>query len=749
MNGLCMSTGAATDYHWLFDGGTCSSVTWYGGGPAYMAQRQTSAIRFLVDPTPATGQYWLTESIYTLNTVQMAAGVNWTLNESSFELFSGGEWTSQYGGDGPVGLSLLYAVVAPYWNASEKAAFLAKYYNDLDDPNLTPCVKTDADSTGHNSVVNTGAVQAGTNDATHVTLGAGASASDSAYNNMVVQLGTNSNNYTYCLVSAYVGASKVAACASAIAVPTVGMTYSVLGTITVANATHKAVTTITGYGTNFTSTVHVGDAVFGHNNWVGFTSTGPSPGDYESYVTAVNSDTSLSVINSDSPSTSTTVPSEFWFLPQWHSGDCGFMWVQNHQLGVPGANTTLYPQYGGQGTIGPSGMAGAWSNTAWSALDGPMSMDIAAAGDDSRAIRHLAIASTWVFDYLIRPEMNYSTGISKDGLSYSTDAQAKGKEYTAFLFKQSFPSSYPSLDQSNYTGWLNSNPLFWIYDTTPSSIDGQPWMMGYGYNSVRTFAGPNSALSIGMSMADAFYSNPQGNVASYYRNYLDNVSPGFPMYGTSHFENDYAAGLQFLHNDPRVGSSNWKAQPPQFAFIESSASRCTSLTGWPCPSNFKGYTVLSRTGWSSKTDTLVRFDSPTFWSSYDPPNSLLLVNKNRDLLSTDTGGSETNSYVLGSAMVDGTDTPYIGGTISSAVKFRSGNNANVLGGDPGYTPVIRWASANHGTWNHQYGDQNGPELCPRDRHLGDVRHGCDGARDQLRYPVLRPPQEERQRRVYL
>src|SRR5262249_5716042 len=123
--------------------------------------------------------------------------------------------------------------------------------------------------------------------------------------------------------------------------------YKIFATMTVANATRGATTTVQGYNTHFRADIQVGDAIIGANSpW----SASTEPEFIESYVTAVNSDTSVTVINSGGITASTYIPSAVWIAHQWQPGDCGVRWLSNHWSGALGVLPSLYPMGGGNDT---------------------------------------------------------------------------------------------------------------------------------------------------------------------------------------------------------------------------------------------------------------------------------------------------------------------------------------------------------------------------------------------------------------
>jgi len=593
----------------------------------------------------------------------------------------------------------MYPIAAPYWIASEKSIFLNKLYNNIDDTTVAACSTSGPDAFGHWDTLASGTAGSTQNDATHITL----SGSDTTAAGEVIMLGSTAPfvAHIYGTVTGYNSGTKVATVNSwsgngGSTPPTTGTQYTIYSGGIIGSAADGAVTTITGAGTTFTTSLHVGDGIFLSNNWPGYASLASAP---MSYVTAITDDTHISVINAvmSGVGASTTLYQQVWYLPKWKTGDCGRNWAAEHAQGYPGAEPVIYPADGGAYYLGVVGIESG-GNTSWIYSLGNVVMGLVAAPDDSRAIRDLAIQHSALFDYMMRHYMDYSTGFEHSGASYSKDSIFSNSSYFTWMVTHSIPS-YPSMD---VTGpWLMGMSLENIFTTLPDSGDGNPWIMNWGFNAgLLTFGGVDDTLMNAMALDPSFMFAPQSNNAKYMRNYLENL-PSFSRWGANGMT-DYSAGLNFLHNDPRIPSSDYKAQPHQYVFNASSAPACAALTGWPCPATFRGDAMVSRTGFSSPTDTVMLWTAKTFWNDYDGPQNAVKLYKVGYLLSDDAA-TVTTAWTSDQSVLG--DTPNIG---TAPIKFvpGGGDSGNVYGGQPGSTPMTRWASGNHGSWNQQYGDQN-------------------------------------------
>lgn len=759
-------------YKSTFDGGS------YTPNPEMFDSYSMAAIRFLVEPTSTLN---LAITMYALNHLERIGGVNFTQNESSQVISEGVDVLSPLDMEG---ISILYAVGSPYWDAAEKTTGLNKMYNDLDDSTVTQCTKANVDtSTGHNFVLATGSVASGTNDATHVTLAAGDSQPDSYYNGTIIALANgfhnNTSGWSYGRITAYDSTTKVATVASfssgyahldnwasgtytsglsctgstgqsaglynsvgggvygyvlltgtntiaggspivvtnsgsGIASPfttmgvwsqgtavctgtatvsaTIGTPYTIFDSVTASSTVAGATATYTfTKTTGLSSYYHIGDAVMGHNGWGQNTNL---PQVSESYVTAVGSNT-LTTINGAGITASST-PTQAWIIPAWTAGDCGMMWDFKHALGTSwGVPQTVYGPTAGipVGTIISEG-----TNFGAGDLGDALAVDLVAAGDDARAARDATLRQAYLFDYEWRHYMDYSGGWVHSGSGYSIDAITGSIDLQTWMLTQSVPT-FPDLD---FTGpWMQGTSLQKMFEYYPDLQGGLVNVLVWGGGTYYNID-PGGVLAQGLTFDGAFSRAPKSDNAKYFRNWLENVSgygsAPYSLWGGNGVEFDRTA-LGFLHNPPSIGSSDYTAQPTQHVWDTSSSAACASLTGWPC-NQFRGDAMISRTGWRSKTDSLLLFDARTFTNEYDSPNGTLRLYKNGPLLFPDTNPPGTLWVMDPSTIADAVQ--FGGPQPRWDYEFLTGleNNFNIVG----KTTINRWAGSQSGAWDSHYGD---------------------------------------------
>jgi hypothetical protein len=318
------------------------------------------------------------------------------------------------------------------------------------------------------------------------------------------------------------------------------------------------------------------------------------------------------------------------------------------------------------------------------------------AADDPRAAFDLTLNQSAVFDYELQHYMAYGAGWLHSGALYS-GIVGGNLGITPWILSMSVPT-FPSMDQAG--GWLQDLPFYKMYNFYPDTQYFAGWgedvvMPGrFGAQNGSPQLTPRTVVTGGYVIDPNFVFNPTSSGAQYLRDWLTNI-PGYSMWSYSGVQTELV-GIAFLHNDPRIGTMDYTTQPHQYLFQSNSASVCASLTGWPCPANFRGDAAVSRTGFSSRADTFLRYESRTWWGDHDnPENGMLSVYKVGELLNTDQG--------IPGAGVEGDDNT----TIGDMLQF--GGVKSTVGGSytntPGTTPITMWASANHGSWKTQYGDQ--------------------------------------------
>jgi hypothetical protein len=651
----------------------------------------TGAIQFLVD---VSNTALMTAGNYIMQHLPGAVGVNYYSNElvgygGSPDYANAADYDHE-------AFPFLYQAWGAYVTPAVQQQARDAVLNDLDDPSGTPCSKAHADaSTGHNEILATGSAQAGSS--VSITLASGDSASNGFYVNNIIRAVVSGND-SYGLVTVYNSTTKVATVSSwSSGSPTTGTAYTIYATIT--STGNLGGGTVTGYNTHFSSRTSVGDALLGSNGW-----------DYHAHnnqivVTAMGSDTSLT---SYAGHATITTPAIVWYMPKWQAGDCGYNWMQKHAPGYSGSIANLYPPQGGTATT-DNGYPNIGSNTQQTQMTGHMASDLAMAADDPRAIRDLAMNQGYGFDYLLAWTMHYWTGFGDHGSFYSMPRTGTDLRNAANIVENSIPS-YPSQD---LTGpWAMSTWRYKIFNGLPDfklldSQDGRHavWLNTWGsenYKPLNQLAdrGPGTTS---YTLDQQFIKDPLGTPAKMLRYWLeDSGGPGGTnLWGPAGLSSG-AETLHVLQNDPRIGTTTYTGLPHQYLFNLSSASTCAALTGWSCPSTQNGAAVISRTGLASKTDSLLYFGARTYFVlDHDiPEQGTVRLYKVGELLNTDfnpPGAANTpqDETEIGDAI-------QFGG--SSASLFGKGNQYGLNA--VGSAPIIRWASANHGANDPEYGDQD-------------------------------------------
>jgi len=653
--------------HWA-DGGTS------GSGFADAERYAEFALAFLVDQA---NQSYLTALLYGLNHVERLGGVNFMADETApngGNRDSGGDFASYIF----MNMAIAYSTGSPYLTPAQRTTFLDKMYNDLE--GARPCTK----SYPIQIILAAATAQAGSG--TSITLAAGdPHASGYYFNNVIVAAAGAAQ--TIGLVTAYDGSSKIATVASwSNGAPSVGTTYAIYATIS------RTGNTITGYNTSFTSTVSAGDMVYGENTWATMT-----PENSGSYVTAVNSDTSLSVINGPFVTASGT-PSVFWQGKQWQAGDCGLKRLQRYWPGYMSSQPVSYPPQGGYMT--GNGIYGIsyGSNNWYTWAQGHMLFDLAVAGDDPRAVSDLAQVQTAFFDYLLRVSLNYTTGFSQSGDSYQWDRTTYDGPAGIWAISHSV-IGYPPMDTSG--PMMSAMSLVKVYDSMPdtpyvSSTGGHTQYMAHWGDS--TGAGwllPNNQQSVDYwAMDHGMAFNPAAAASQYLKSFINAKN-------LNNYVGSLAIAETALKIDPRIVPSDYTVQPHQYLFSATSQATCAKLTGWPCPATFRADALISRTGWSSPDDTFLFFQARNYFGDHDlaQPGQIQLY-KAGFLLATDSlppGIGRANNGANLSFSSAGSTIEFNGGdTFKRGETYNEVSTANIL----------RWASANHGSWDAAYGDQN-------------------------------------------
>ena len=676
-----------TNYMHKFDGGT-SGV----GGQPYnnLAQLANAAVRSVIDPSDSGMR---AAAKYCVNNAEKFAGVNWTVYEPSGN--AGNLDLNDFASYYAYPLSVCYVAARDYLSAAERQTFADKMYNDIDWLNTTP-----ADTRKNfprRKTLATGAAQAGTS--TSITLAADDAAADGYYVNNVVAAIIGGNT-SYGLVTGYNGATKVATVASwSAGAPAAGTSYCVYATITV-SATASGAATVTGYNTAFTTDLAAGDAVIGSNAWTTLVE------ESQSYVSAVQSDTSLSVVNSQAVGASPSTPRILWILPRWTTGAPGLRFAQQHWEGAFGAMPSLYPSNAADQTAEPTqgspqypALAG---NNLYTRTAAWLALDLALADDDPRALQDLAVFSTQWWDWQMRIYWWYSAGPGRNGSYYSTARDDSDAPKSMFVVRNSL-QGFPDMDTSG--AWTIAPATFNMYNTLPDrryaigSAQSVPWQHNYGAETGDTEWAPQSLLLNSALKSSALIFQPNALATQYYVGFLKSFCCAWGKGGAT----DAWYGVMMV--DPRIKAADYTAQPTQKVFRSTSAGRACAATGWSCPPTWAGNAAVSLSSWTDRSATHLYFGVRGYYNGHDIPEAgTLRVYKVGHLLGTD------QPY-------PGSGTPPQPGVAASGYHNAETNDSMPLFGGTGHlhggysgdgirgeATITRWAAANRGAWDSSYGD---------------------------------------------
>ena len=684
----------STSYKHVFDGGTI------GGGssgnfdlPRFWA---AGALWSLVDPTNTIMQG---VAQYCVNHAERFNGVSFTSNETMSQ--GGDNDGNDFASFSLQGLAMCYAAARPYLNSTQIQTFASKIYNSLEDTTNT-CSKTR--DLPQSTTLATGTAQAVTS--TSITLAASDTAASGYYVNNVIAVPA-AGSTSFGLITAFNSATKVAAVASwSAGTPSSGQAYAIYATMTVSSAA-SGTATVTGYNTNFAA-MQVGDAIVAGNTWSA--QSGQGIGETESYITAINSATSLTVINGGALSytASTTVPSIAWWVPQWQVGDCGLRWMQNHWPGAP-VLPSQYPPNGGTQISIQAGW-GAHQQAAWGGNNGNsyyagwLAMDLALSDDDPRAVTHLAATQEQWWDYEANFEWNYQTGFAQSGSEYSLNRDYPDLTNSVLAMARSVPS-FPMPDLSAWAAGIDLQKIYTVYPDLrydASTNQHQPRPVRYGTENPDPTPYPYGFQISGWHMDPGWFLYPNSVQAQMYMSWAKTYACCFYAAPVDLFQQTLPWGL--LGVDPRIRTASWTQQPTQYLFQQTAQAACQQ-SGWNladgmrgCSSNIQGQALISRGPWNTTNATHVLFEARSYWSDHDDPEGgSLRLYKVGHLLNSDTappGAGQLGQIGYGEQI----DTmPMFGGVASL-------NNGQLGTGRPASAYMARWASGNHGTWSTAYGD---------------------------------------------
>jgi len=508
---------------------------------------------------------------------------------------------------------------------------------------------------------------------------------------------------------------------------TLGTAYTVFDAFSLSGTSSGSVATATFTSSSLVSSIAVGDALIGHNGWM----DGTGVTSIESYVCAVGPGSSSAcgsancgtltakqacVINGAQVYSSlSSTPAMAWRVPQWTTYDCGFIWSWKHYgMGSQGVTNSVYPLEGAGGNGGASGsnqIISEGGNLGAGDLMQIGIMDLAAANDDSRAVRDLARTQSWWFDYEARHYMDFSGGTDHSGSSYGNITKG-GLTLDTWALTQSLANATPSYPSLDLTGpWMQGAATWRMFDVRPDQ---------YGHTQLETLPyvgqeadyglAPGETPLVGFPFDGSFLWAPSSNTAGYLRNFMEHrgssvASPYSLWGGSGGTVGPTRSALAFLAHDPNVADIAYSNQPTQIVKNTSSSAACASLTGWPCY-QFRGDMMISTGPWLSAgspnlSASQLHADFHTYTSDYDifAPGDIRFY-KAAPLIGPDT---QTPSANMGDDSIQGGAIQFGGPQSSYFNEFANGlaNNENNVG----KITISNWGGqANSGSFPTAYGD---------------------------------------------
>ncbi len=338
------------------------------------------------------------------------------------------------------------------------------------------------------------------------------------------------------------------------------------GTVTVSGST------VTGVGTNFGTSIHVGDVIF-----VGAPSTSTM-----AVVSAIGGATSLT-LNSNFSISGTA--SAWTYSPRWSdaAGDCGWVWLVKHHGGSILSDPVQYPTGGGQ-------QYDVSNNSAMTFGAQYFQVGMSMCGQDTRGCLLASLASAYIYDQM-------TSMVTQDwGHGQSSDIYDRDRTYWIY---NTFVTTINNSVVNGYDLRFNSlkdNLYEFIYHSLPYSTL-TPAHYGEPGNSTFDSVGGIDALMAAM------YNYPSD--APYANYWLLNTTGWLTSTTMGAFAGTYTPRM-YLHYDPSLASTSTSGLSTQYIFHPRDQGRCATL-GLNCSGfNSPNQDVISRTGMSASTDTLVQ-----------------------------------------------------------------------------------------------------------------------------------------------
>ena len=691
--------GATTPagYKHAFDGGTGTYRLSYSNLFYVCALR---AIRFEVDQTR---QDDLDAVIYCSDHLERAGGVNFSVNEW---LGNGNQSFADANNCHECAPNMAKSVAAayPYLSSTKRAAAAGKLVNHRWN-SATQCNKIVPQPV----IVTTGTAQGGS--ATTIQL----AASESRDMTSMYVSWSNATNIYFALIASYDSGTKTATVSTidtwttcqnsssckahttpaTWAVPTTGTTYTIYATATLSG------TTVTGYGTNFTS-YHAGDGIFvaiGDLNTIYQVTPPGFPGVTAYIPTNPVSDTTMTIIAGSSQSMSAT-PKMLYYVPQWQTGDCSMGELMQWGMGVGSQPTQRPPGGGSQSTDADGTPQTQGSNNKPLHVRGLLDMALAAydampdmAGD------LFTCAQNWYWSWEQSFNWRFWAGVNNQSSDYIV-GNSWGKSWFPILQYQAlagFPM--PAISQH----YWEDIGRFKRADGRPDLAGGQIWNVPFGGNVV-TDHRPNAEPDM-FAQDQLFWWFPMSNEAGKHRNWAEaTMQP-----------NGWRGGLGttpwlYYEMDPRVPTGtqyDYTTEPLQYLFRNRDQVTCSLTMGIDCGWG-RADTMISRTSWTSRTASILLVHGRAYEGGYDCPQmGATWLHNSGWLLMDDYQGTIPGSCPHPAPSTDPT-------TFSSAIEFNGAGITNTNSGlslSTAGSKITKWFSENHGSWDTAYGDKDSKVSC--------------------------------------
>ncbi len=676
-----------TSYKYVFDGGTTASGPISGGIP-------WCAEMFMVDQA---NQSCLDAMVYALTHLERLSGMNfavdeWSANNPAGNVISDINSTHEMAAD----IAEVYQIGSRYLSAAQKKDATGKILNHRVTSNSN-CRKMVPQPV----VIASGTAQGGSSN----TIILAANETKNFTNNYVYR--NNGKDIYFGLISGYDMGTKTATVSTIYnfgivhvssrpvlnpttwTAPAEGEAYTIYATVTLNG------TTVTGYNTRFTN-YSAGDGMFamiGDINTI-YQVVPPGIPDMIDYISAIASDTSMTIIKGLRNETMSSVPKMLMYVPKWKTGDCGLADLMLYGWGF-GSQPIQRPPNGGYMTVMSDGQTPSWgSNNKPIQARAYMALAAAMADDDPvQAADVYGLGQNWWFDFELPFQWMFWTPVLNEGPNYSFGNSMMKGWYPLWLHKSLEDFPMPAVSS---TYWTNYGLVKMFY-AKPDKASGILWNTSWGGDGADNMISRVGGGSAHLMIADqGFVWQPFATSSGYLRNWTAaNLDNGY-------WGNLGITRLMYYDLDPRIPNSDYTVQPRQYFFNNSEQAACSLTTGLDCGYLGHADTVFSRTSWTDRQASLVTFHGRPYTGAYDCPQmGDVWVYKTGWLLGNDFSGSsgQCGPYAASTGLT----------TWESGFEFNGADTITLTNGS-GLTlagsAITRWYSGNHGNWSRFYGDQS-------------------------------------------